>query len=556
MTNNTPFQLMLVLMLVVLSGCSPEQHTFTNGSIYTADKSNPWVEAVIVEGDLIVYAGSREGMAEVVNSNAIHHDLKGKLLLPGFIDAHVHTSVAAILSAYDSLDVAETHEEVIKKLKTYASKNQEEWLFVSGLHIGMYGEDVNLTKEELDAIEPNKPTIVLTSDLHSMWLNSKALDLYGFTRESPDIVGGVIHRDQNRSPTGMISDKAASNLMPHLPIPKLKILKGFSNIFNQMSQLGYTSFMEAYVNIPDFGQVAWGFDLLGMLNLRTTIAIYYDQDMSIANFLEYLESFKKYETDLIKVDTVKFMVDGATLPEMYNDVPLKNKVVHPNGLIEADKLEQAVTAISQAGYSVHMHVVGNKATKVALDAVESARIAVPNAKGTFSLTHLFATRSEDVKRFKQLNVIANYQPNFFNPNWSFLALWKDTMRGEILERSFLVKDLFDSGAIISASTDYPVQLDNNPLHAIEVGITRDDALAPTGIPFNEGQSLGVREWVDAYTVNAAKQLGLDAITGSIEVGKKSDLIILNNDIFMISTAKISDARVIMTMFNGDIIYHE
>jgi len=554
--NNTPLWSVLILMFILLSGCSSEQHVFTNGSIYTADKNNPWVETVVVEGDRIVYAGSSEGMKRLVSKTATFHDLNGKLLLPGFIDSHVHTMIAAILSSYDSLEQTKSHEEVVDKLTIYASENKRDWLFVSGLHIGLYGEDFNLTKEELDVIEPNKPVIVLTSDLHAMWLNSKALELYGFTREMPDIPGGVIRRDQEGNPTGTIADKAATDLLPSLPFPKQEVLKGFSSTFTQMNELGYTSFMEAYVNSSDFAQIVWGFDLVSALNLRTTMAVHYDQDMSIDEFLEYIESFKKYETDLIKVDMVKIMVDGATMPEIYNDVPLKNKDKYPHGLIKAEKLKRVVTAVSQAGYSIHMHVVGNEAARIALDAVEFARLAIPNIKGTFSLTHLFSLRQDDMERIEGLNVIANYQPNFFNPNWSFLGLWENSMRKEILESSFMVKELAVTGAVISASTDYPVQANNNPLHAIETGITRDDPLLPTGVPFGKDQSLNVKEWVDAYTINAAKQLSSNTLTGSIEVGKKADLIVLDNNIFAVKADDISDLSVIMTMFDGDVIYQK
>ena len=554
MMMNLSRQLLFASLLIILAGCSSDQQVFTNGTIYTSDQQNPWVEAVVVEDERIVYAGDRKGMEAVVKGDATIYDLKGKLLLPGFIDSHVHTFINAVFSNYESVHHAKSHEEVMAILKKYAAENDDDWMFVSGLSTAFYGENINLTKEELDTIDSSKPVIISTADIHSMWLNSKALELYGFTKDMKDVPGGIIRRDKDGNPTGMIGDKAVSDLFKKLPFSKIGVATGLRDNFKAMNALGYTGFMEAFNDGTLFGQLFWGMDMLGQLTMRASLAIYYDQSKSVSEMLAHIENFKSYETDLIKIDTVKIIVDGATLPEIYNDLPLRGKETYPTGLIETKKLTRIVIALTKAGHSIHMHAVGNNASRIGLDAIAAARKAVPNGSSKYSITHLLASHPGSAKRFKELDVIANYQPGFFNPSWSISDLWKEQVRDEILNNSYVVKDFIDAGVTVAASTDFPVQTLRNPIHAIEIGVTRDDPIKPTGKPFQVEQSVNVETWVNAFTINSAKQLGMEKITGSIEVGKMADLIVLDKNIFKTPAKNISDANVLMTMLGGDIIY--
>jgi len=548
---------MLVVAALLIQGCGSEQHLFSNGDIYTADPGNPWVEAVVVEDDRIVYAGSMNGATAVLDQDTIEHDLQGRLLLPGFIDSHAHVFLAGIMAGYESLSGSKSHADVIARLKQAVSNNTDEWIFVSGLDIGLYADNIDLKREELDAIELDRPTVVFTSDMHSMWLNSAALKRYNITKDTPEKPGAVIRRDSAGNPTGMIADKAVREVAAQIPFPKLEVAKNVLAELNTMTSLGYTGFMEAFTTDESIGFVYRTMDLMGLLDLRAVLAVGYESGFGTEQFLAHIRGFEKYENARIKADTIKIFIDGATTPEIYNDTPPRGSTTFPQGLIDEEELSEVVAFAAQHDYSIYMHAIGNESVRMGLDAIEQAKEEFPASKSRFSITHMMFSRpespAESPARFLKLDVFADFQPGHAGPGWTFNKMLRSTMRDEMIEQFFMFRDYKDAGVNVVTSTDYPTQ-SNNPFYSIETGVTRDDALVDSGVETNTDQTLSVKDWVDGFTRFAAMQLGIEDETGSISVGKKADLIIVNQNIFEVDPKNISDSSIDMTMFGGEVVY--
>ena len=572
--------LLLVLILIVISvgifAFMQSSHKadlfFENGVIYTADENDTIAEVLAVKDGKIVYVGSADGGKSYKEDASEIVDLEGGMLLPGFIDGHIHTITPeffdfVLLDDKDVDSVLNTISEYIK-----ANPNQEVY-YGYGFNAGIFQGD-ELTKgpkkERLDEISSDKPIIIYALDGHSVWLNSKGFEYTNITKNTSAPPGGEIVKDENGELWGSVTNSAMS-LIPDPTLSEDKLSLALQHFQSNLNSLGYTSIMtlpgNGYLEIP------WeGYHKLeqeGLLNLRVRGASVlkpwsFKEDFDTINELKSM-----YNSDMLKLTSAKIFADGimatesAYLLQPYND----NNDSYGGAIWTQETLNKAFLAVNNEGLQVHTHAIGDAAVNMALNAVEYANNHTFSLDSRNVITHLQLVANEDLNRFKELNVIAVLQPfwHFKQPGaWDSI---EHPVLGDRAENEWPLKSLVDNGAIITFSSDFPVTNVPNPFYAIEIAVTRNLPDGPAyGVDYNveniddpkyllnSKERLDIKDAIKAYTSNAAYSIFEEDTIGTLEVGKSADLIVINQDLFSINPLKISDTQVLRTYLNGNLVF--
>jgi predicted amidohydrolase YtcJ len=535
-------------------GGSGADLVFRNGGIYTVDAQRTWAESVAVDDGRIVYVGSDAGVAPFIGSNTEVVDLTGKMLLPGLQDSHLHPPLGVFLEPLCRLDDATTQEEILEMVRACASESSERWVLGFGWRSSIFLPEIAPHRTALDRVVPDRPAVLIAKDMHTFWLNSRALEAVGITKETPTPPGGEIVRDPSTGePTGALRDLAAGPLASAIPRPGLiASLRGLRDVIREMNRYGYTSFMDARV---EDRTTAWGYRmlaLLGMLDARVSLAVLFDTRRGTSQIGEIRRIRDDFSTGRIDARIVKIFVDGGTAVRSAASAPYAGGEPSAEPYIDAAELSRIVGDLDREGFAVHLHTLGDRATRMALDAIEDARRGNPSGGHRHAITHLVYPNPEDLDRFRELDVIANISPYWAFPNeWS--ASFPPIVGPERAAWMYPFRALADRGALLTAGSDYPfTPLD--PLLAIEVGMTRRDPENASSPPMIAEQALDLEDLLAAYTINAAHQLHREDLTGSIEVGKWGDLVVLDRNLFDIPPDEIGETRVLMTLLEGEVVH--
>ena len=550
---------------------------FENGTIYTVDDMDTIVEALAVKDGKIIFAGSQNEGAQYKGPNTELVDLDGKLLLPGFFDVHIHSPGPALATLFDFVLVGIYHDaEVEKVISDFINGHPEQDSFLGYGHAtNIYTDIENIKgprKERLDAICADRPVRIIAGDGHSMWLNSIALEEAGITSATEAPRGGVIEKnDQTGEPWGVLKDMAIT-LSPKPVFETGRMAAAIESYQQTLNALGYTSIF----NPTMFGgilDVPWeafhALDSAGKLTLRVSGAIGIDSFSDLAQKeAEAKETAEKYSSDLLALTTAKFFADGivngrtAFLLEPYNDRPESRGMQ----MWEQDKLNEAFAKANQWGLQAHVHAFGDGAVRAALDACEYAKAHVPEGDFRSTIAHVMLIDPADISRFGRLGAIAAVEPyeHFRIPGYTDCEL-HDAV-GDRVEMSYPVRTLYDSGVVIAFSSDCPVVLMPNPLVGIQAGVTRNMVNADLyGLPAIEDandpryllapeQRLSVRQMIRGFTINGAYTTFSENKTGSLEVGKVADLIVLDQNILEAASLQIEKTKVLQTYLEGRIVF--
>jgi len=588
MYKKASFWLILLVILAATSGCtqaSPEGDDptsslkadlfFENGVIYTVDEEDTIAQALAVKDGKIVFVGSaqegtsyRENAAEVV-------DLRGGMLLPGFIDGHIHTVTPEF---FDFILLGDRDvESVVKTIADYVKANPDQDIYYGyGVNVGLFeGDEITKgpKKERLDEISPDKPMIIFALDGHSIWLNSKGFEYCNISKDTSSPPGGDIVKNDD---TGELWGSVINSAMALVPDPTFSddklalLLQNFQSILNS---LGYTSIM----TLPANGAFAipWeGYHTLdqeGLLHVRVRGANILKPWNFEEDFARIKELKVEYNSDLVALTAAKVFADGIMASESaYLLQPYNNTADHYGEAIwTQDALNNAYVTMNKEGIQVHTHSIGDAAVKMALDAAEYAKSNTPGSDLRNTITHLQLIDADDLPRFKELGVIPVVQPfwHFKQPGaWEPIEL---PVLGERAETEWPLKSFVDNGAILVFSSDYPATNVPHPFYAIEIAVTRnlpDGAAygAPDDITdiddprylLNPNERIDIKDAIRAYTANAAYSIFAEDIVGTLEVGKSADVIVIDQDLFSIDPLKISDTQVLKTYFNGKLVYSQ
>src|SRR6476661_6754355 len=479
----------------------------TGGHVHTVDPALPRAEAVAVAGERIVAVGSAADVAAWIGPRTRVVDLAGRLLLPGFQDAHVHPTTGGM----DLLecDVREHlgRRQTLAAIAAYAAAHPEKaWIIGSGWYMGDF-ENGTPRREDLDAIVADRPAFLPNRDGHSSWVNSRALELAGIDAGTPDPPDGRIERDPDGAPTGMLHEGAAYSFNERwVPEPTREqweqaILTAQQHLY----ALGVTGWQDAWVTPQTFEAYrSLGAD--GRLTAQVVGALWWDRHRGLDQIAEFCER-REHAAGRFRPTTVKIMVDGiienqtASLLEPY----CAGCGAHESrGLdyVDRELLTAALTELDGLGFQVHMHAIGDRAIRNALDAVEAAQAANGPSDRRHHIAHVQVIQPEDLPRFAALGVVANCQTYWAQsePQMDELTIpYIGTERGAL---QYPFEGLGARGARLAMGSDWPVTT-ADPLQQLEVAVRRIDPEHRDNAPFLPEQALSLDDALTAFTAGSA-----------------------------------------------------
>ncbi|MFJ1807115.1 MULTISPECIES: amidohydrolase [unclassified Streptomyces] len=533
---------------------------FTGGPVHTVDPARSSATGVAVRGGRIVAVGHDE-VLDLVGARTEVVDLAGRLLVPGFQDAHVHPQGAGLELALCHLGDTVDPQEYLRRVKAYADEHPDaEWITGGGWSMEAFPGGTP-TAALLDAIVPDRPVFLPNRDHHGAWVNTRALQLAGIDARTPDPADGRIERDADGNPTGMLQEGAVHVVGALVPDPtRAEQTAALLRAQAVLHSYGVTAWQDAiigtYANMTDPSPAYHAAIADGLLTARVVGALWWDRARGAEQIPELVARREELSRGRFRAGTVKIMQDGITenhTAAMLDPYLTGCGCVSDNSgisFVEPDELNRHVTALDALGFQVHFHALGDRAVREALNAVEAARAANGRRDTRHHLAHLQVVHPEDVPRFRSLGATANLQALWaaHEPQMDELTLpFLGARRGT---RQYPFGDLLRSGATLAAGSDWPVS-SPDPMAAIHVAVNRIAPDAPEGAQvFLPEQRLDLGTAIAAYTAGSAHVNHLDDTTGSITTGRFADLVVLDRDPFAGPPAEIAATRVLQTFVEG------
>ena len=549
---------------------------FVGGAVWTANPAQPRAEAVLVRDGVIRHVGTSAETTERANEDARVVRLRGRMLLPGFVESHSHPAVAGLLNSKLQIIGTRTVAEVQEALAEYAKAHTEESVlfgfgFPSALNTAVNAAGVTGPyRKDLDAVVADRPVMLIALDAHSAWLNSKALTVAGIDANTPDPLPGVHYyqRDANGQPTGwMVEGGAFWPLVPRFGVgSKEDFRAAFEAMLPKLSAMGITTVFDAGIPGGDAlvrnALAALGeMERDGRLPVRVRASAYLNQaDVTGKQMAERIGALREtISSPLVDLRTAKLGNDGTIEGE--TAATLEPYASGGSGavMLDEDPLADFLGGVRQANLDAHIHAIGDRAVRVAVNAVTAARKTHPDADSRAVVAHVMMAAPEDLKRLRGIELGVQTTPHWAHDLSGTLALYSRLLDAERGASVMRLRDLWEAAPLLAFGADYPATglpfEQTSPLHGIEIGITRRAPGATQGEPLPPAdQTLTLPQMLTGYTINGARQLRLADQTGSIEVGKQADLVVLERDLFAELPHRIHAARVDMTMFGGRVVY--
>jgi predicted amidohydrolase YtcJ len=533
--------------------------------VYTENPGQPWAEALAVSGENIAAVGTNREIAEYRGAHTQTVDARGRVVLPGFTDSHIHFLEGSLTLDKPDLNGARSILDVQHQLKAYASAHPGDgWIFGQGWTYDVFDKSALPDKQSLDKLFPSRPVYLESYDGHTAWVNSKALSMAGIERQTPDPADGKIIRDpRTGEPTGALEENARHLVRHLIPQPtreeKLEALRKGLLLANQYGVVR----MHAAGEPPDTFGDFYDLDLFDQLrgNGQLTVRLYISKDIEPpelrADDLSLLEQARRhYHDEWISVGAAKFFVDGAieshtgAMLAPYHDEPKTSG----STLWAPEKLREAVLVLDHLGFQIFAHAVGDRAVRLTLDAYESAELKNGRADLRHRIEHIETISAEDLPRFAKLGVIASMQPLHAYPSPN-TGVWIRHVGPEREKLAWAWHSLASAEARLAFGSDWEV-VTMNPWPGVQTAVTRqDDNGQPPGGWVPE-QRISVSQAIAAYTIGAAYAGHREGTEGSIEAGKLADLIIVSQNPFEVDPHELRKTRVELTMVGGRVVYQQ
>ncbi|MGO9602338.1 MAG: amidohydrolase [Candidatus Binataceae bacterium] len=538
-----------------------------SGRIYTVDPANPWAEALAIRDGKIVFVGADSEVKSLIASDTRIIDLKDKMVMPGINDVHTHPLLGGRADLYECHFLPTLSlEEVLATVRDYASRAKPGAWIVGGAWGSNFTTQLSTLESlrALDEASAGHPVLLRDDSVHNRWVNTCALELAGIDSGTPDPVGGIIVRDEaTGAPVGLLFEsavgrveRAAQEANPYSLETDAAALARAIEIVNSF---GVTGLQDAAVS----GGVLSAYNTLdaaGKLSVWVVGSMMAEPTAFLGNLVgdDLIDQRAQFASPHVRPSFVKIFLDGVPMSrtsafiEPYLPDKAHGCCFRGATIKTVPELARMIAKQEDRGLAVKIHCAGDAAVRTALDAIEVVR----SFKGATPLAHQIAHAGfidpADIRRFKDLNVVADLSPILWYPNQIIDGI--EQAVGDRVRQYWPNRDLLEAGVLIATGTDWPVIPNPDPWSGLEGLITRrnpdgqfDGALWPE-------QAVDLPTAIEAYTVNPARAMGIESVTGSLSVGKSADVIVLDRNLFEIAASDIADTKVLTTFFEGRVVY--
>ena len=540
---------------------------FTNGAVYTVDAARRWARAVAVKGERIVAVGADDAIADLIGDGTEVIDLRGRMLIPGFQDAHVHPVSGGLDLLQCALHDGSSLADYERLISGYAASHPDvPWILGGGWSMDVFPGGTP-TKDVLDRLVPDRPVFLPNRDGHSAWVNSRALEAAGITRDTADPADGRIERDADREASGTLHEGAMGLVGDLAPPPTAAEMDaGLRSGQAYLHSLGITAWQDAIVEATEQNNfeayLRAGAD--GTLTARVVGALWWERARGLEQIDDLVALRARGTSGRFAATSVKIMQDGvcenftAGMIEPYLDAegrPTDNRGL---SFVEPGLLKEAVTRLDALGFQVHFHALGERAVRESLDAVEAAREANGMNDLRHHLAHIQVVHPDDVPRFRRLGAVANAQPLWAAHEGQMDELTIPFLGHPRATWQYPFASLVRAGAMLAMGSDWSVSTPD-PIEEMHVAVNR--VMAPdyayrvgTREVFLPEERIDLATAIAGFTMGSAYVNHLDDGTGSIEEGKLADLAVLDRDLFAHPVDEISAATVQLTLVGGQRVY--
>ena len=549
---------------------TPADLVLTGGAVYTMDAARTWAQAVAISGGRIAAVGTDAEMRAYVGPRTEVVSLRGRMVLPGFQDSHVHASSGGLERRQCDLTGEHTREGYLAAIRSYADRNPgAEWITGGGWGMDVFPGGVP-SKEDLDQVVPDRPVFLSNRDHHGAWVNSRALALAGVDAATPDPPDGRIERTAAGAPQGTLHE-GAMNLVQRM-VPAVTLAERVAGVLEgqrYLHSLGITAWQEAivgeYAVVPDCFDAFREVDGRGLLTARVTGALWWRRGVGLSQLDSLAERRAIASGSRFRATSVKIMQDGvcenftAAMLTPYLDGHGHETEGRGASFFDPEELKEAVTAIDTRGFQVHIHAIGDRAVRESLDAIAAARAANGPTAGRHHIAHLQVIHPEDVPRFADLGVSANCQPLWASNEPQMTELTLPFLGPERSAWQYPFGSLAASGAQLCFGSDWPVS-SPNPMWQMHTAVNRTTSPEhpfrgpESDEPFLPGERIGLPAAIAAFTMGSAYVNHDEREAGSVEPGKRADLVVLDRNLFTQPAAEIALAEVDLTLVDGAVVY--
>jgi len=557
---------LLVMVTIALAACDIANEAsrpvsadavYTNARIYKVDAVNSWASAMAVSNGKIIAVGSDEDIAAHIGEDTRVNDMAGRMMMPGIHDTHIHPYDGGIGKTVQCSFLTAVLDEALKALQDCLADIPEgQWLRGGQWNDGLFIGTTKAPKHILDEIAPNHPVFLMDWSVHNAWLNSSALELLGIDDETPDPSGGVIVRDlQTGEATGILLDNAAYEPRRSLPAYSLQQRSdALAWSIKQIMSYGITTFkaalvttenMEAYADLQAKGAIP--FNIKTSLSWKSAWANSHEDELAL------IDARADFVSDRIDTDFAKIMLDG--IPPTYTAAMLEPYLPSEGFgdrwrgklMFEPEQLGADLIELDSRGLTVKIHATGDRSARAALDAIEVARMKNGDSGLIHEVSHAELIHPDDIPRFVELNVAAEMCPILWHPipglDWE---AWLGPER-----KVWPVRNLVESGALVVYGSDWPVVATPNPWPGIESMVTRADPSGLSDATLWADQSVDLATTIRIFTHNGAIANKVGDTSGSLEVGKDADFILLDRNIFDVPITEVGETKVLLSVVGGN-----
>ncbi|MEV5116764.1 amidohydrolase [Peribacillus frigoritolerans] len=521
----------------------------SSNTVFTGLSDQPEPASIAIKDNKIVAIGTEEEIKHCAGEHTKIYQFKDQLIMPGFHDFHLHIMQGAVALNSVNLFAARSEDEALEMIDEFAeSKPENQWVIGFTWDAGYWDTQQLPTRHSLDHILPDRPALMFHAEGHYAWVNTKALEIANITRHSENPFYGIIGKDENGEPNGILYEKAMDAVIRHaFHFSNSQKNEIFSNFLAHAASLGVTAVNDLHgLKTIESLDVFKEFEDNGKLTTRIHLWPALNGDLGHSKQLR-----ETYQSDKLRVSGLKQFIDGvitartAYLLEPYADQPeTRGETSFP-----PETIKKWVVAADKEGFSIRFHAIGDGAIRLALDAYEEAQKTNGKRDSRHSVEHIEVIHPDDIHRFSELGVTVSMQPDHLA--MSERGVYTEQIGAEREKYVFSINTLQKTGAKLAFGTDFPIDI-LNPLLQIYRAVTRIDSSGKT--VWHPHECITLTEALKAYTSGPAYGTFREQELGTLEVGKLADIIVLERNLFEVLVEEIPDIKVLLTMVDGQVVY--